>query len=133
MTTAVPPGEIFQFDLLLKQGSDITAHLVVVDDSGASISNPTGWTAVAQVRAYAGGPVLFEWTTTPGPTQGQAVLLYDPELDVSTLSLIVTKAQSALFTWGSALWDCYVTNPSNLTACVCEGTVAVNPAITQLP
>lgn len=131
MTTAVPPGEILQFDLLLKQGADITVSLVVVDASGAAITNPTGWTARAQIRSIPGGLLYFEWNTTPSAGIGVATLTYDPTAGVSTLSLVVTKAESNLFTWGSALWDCYLTNPSGLTACVCEGTVAINPAITQ--
>jgi hypothetical protein len=131
VTTAVPPGEILQFDLLLKQGADITVLLTVVDGAGAAIMDPSGWVAAAQIRAYPGGPVLFEWSTTPTGGQGQATLAYNPTTGVSTLSLTVTKAQSSLFTWSAGLWDCYLTDPSSgLTGCVCEGTVAVNPAIT---
>jgi hypothetical protein len=124
-------GEILQFPLLLKQGSDITVALTVVNDDGGPIINPVGWTAKAQIRSTPTGPVLFEWNTTPGPGAGSAVLLYDPDLGVSTLNLIVTKTQSAGFTWGSALYDCYLTNPLGLTACVVEGNVAIDPAITQ--
>lgn len=131
VTTAVPAGEILQFDLLLKQGADITVALVVVDAAGAPITNPAGWTARTQIRSAPGGLLYFEWNTSPGAGQGSAVLSYDSVAGVSTLSLVTTKAQSALFTWGSALYDCYLTNPSGLTACVCEGTVAINPAITQ--
>lgn len=131
MTTAVPPGEITQFDLLLKQSCDITVALTVVDASGAPITNPTGWTAKAQIRTYPGGPVLFEWNTSPSAGQGTATLTYNAITGITTLSLIATKAQTALFTWGSAMWDCYLTTPGGLTACVVEGTVAVNPAITS--
>lgn len=131
MAAVLSLGAILQFPLLLKQGTDITIALGVVDAAGDAITNPTGWTAKAQIRAYQGGPVLFEWNTTPGAGIGTAVLSYSSGTLTSTLTLTVTRGESLLFTWGSAVWDCYLFNPAGLAACVVEGTVAIDPNITQ--
>lgn len=128
---AVSLDEILQVPLFLKQGGDATILLTVVDNNKQPITNPAGWTARAQIRAVQSGPVLFEWNTSPGAGQGSAVLLYDSVAGVSTLELTLTKAQSINFTWWSAQWDVFLTNPSGLSACVAEGTVSVDPAITQ--
>lgn len=123
-------GAILQFPLLLKQGTDITIALTVVDAVGNPITNPTGWTAKAQIRAYQGGPVLFEWNTSGGAGLGSAALTYSAQTLTSTLTLGVTRAQSLAFTWGSAQWDAFLTTPAGLAACVVEGTVAIDPNIT---
>ena len=102
--TVVSLGEILQLPLFLKQGSDITVDLTVVDALGQPIRNPSGWTVKGQIRVTPTGPLLFEWNTTSGPGLGTAVLVYDPIPDVSTLTLGITRVQSLLFTWGSALW-----------------------------
>lgn len=131
MAAVVSLGEILQLPLELKQGSDIAIALTVLDATGAPITNPTGWTARAQIRSTPGGVVLFEWNTTTGPGLGTAVLTYDSVANVSTLTLGVTAAQSLGFTWNSALYDVLLTNPSGKTACVAEGTVTIDPIITQ--
>lgn len=123
-------ASILQLNLNFKQGADATVNLTVVDANGAAITNPVGYTVRAQIRATPTGPVLFEWNTTPGAGIGTASLTYSEVTQQSAITLIVTKAQSALFTWGSALWDCIITSPANQTACVAEGTVAIDPAIT---
>lgn len=123
-------ASILQLNLNFKQGADATVNLTVVDANGAAIPNPTGYTVRAQIRATPTGPVLFEWNTTGGAGIGTATITYSNTTQTTTVALVVTKAQSALFTWGSALWDCIVTSPANQTACVAEGTVAIDPAIT---
>jgi hypothetical protein len=131
MAPVVSLGQILQFSLFLKQGADITITLTVVDAAGAPITNPSGWTAKAQIRSTPWSSVLFEWNTAGGPGIGSVVLAYDSVEQVSTLTLVITRAQSSLFVWTSALWDCFLTNPSGLDACVAEGNVSVTPAITQ--
>jgi hypothetical protein len=133
VAAVVSTGEVLQFPLLIKQGSGVTVVITVVDANGAPITNPAGWTAKAQIRVGPGQPVLFEWNTTPGPGIGTAVLTYNGLTGISVLTLTITSAESAGFTWTSAMWDCFLTAPGEMPACVAEGTVAVNPAITQLP
>jgi len=123
-------ASILQLNINFKQGADATVNLTVVDANGAAITNPTGYSVRAQIRATPTGPVLFEWNTTGGAGIGTATIAYSSATQTTTVALVVTKAQSALFTWGSALWDCVVTSPASQTACVAEGTVAIDPAIT---
>ena len=127
---ALIAASILQLNLNFKQGADSTVNLTVVDANGNAITNPTGYSVRAQIRATPTGPVLFEWNTTGGAGIGTATITYSNTAKITTVALVLTKAQSALFTWGSALWDCVLTSPSNQTACVAEGTVAIDPAIT---
>lgn len=125
-------SEILQLPLVFKQGEDTTVVLTVVDATGAPITNPTGYTVRAQIRGTPTGPVLFEWNMTPGAGQGQASMTYTTgPPPVSVVELVVTHTQSLLFTWGSAVWDCVLTSPVGLEKCLAEGTVAIDPAITQ--
>lgn len=127
---ALIAASILQLNLNFKQGADATVSLTVVDANGAPITNTNGYSVRAQIRATPTGPVLFEWNTTGGVGIGTATIAYSGATRTTTVTLAVTKAQSALFTWGSALWDCIITSPANQTACVAEGTVAIDPAIT---
>jgi hypothetical protein len=130
VAVALIAASILQLNLNFKQGADALVALTVVDANGAPITNPTGYSVRAQIRVTPTGPVLFEWNTTPGAGIGTATITYTEMTQTTTVALVLTKAQSALFTWGSALWDCVVTSPANQTACIAEGTVAIDPAIT---
>lgn len=130
MAATVLKAPILALDLWFKQGADADVVLTVVDKNGAAITNPAGYTARAQIRATATGVVLFEWNTSPGAGQGSTVLAYDAIALKSTLTLSLTGAQSALFTFGAAAWDCFFTNPAAQAACVAEGTVTIDPRYT---
>lgn len=130
MSTTVLKPPILQLDLWFKQGAGADVVLTVVDKNGAAITNPAGYTARAQIRASVTGVVLFEWNTSPSAGQGSIELAYDSVAHVSTLTLSLTGAQSALFIFGTAQWDCFFTNPAVQTACVAEGAVTVDPRYT---
>jgi hypothetical protein len=121
---------ILALDLMFKQGADASVLLTTVDANGAAITDPTGYTARAQIRSNPTGIVLFEWNTAPTPAQGRAVLTYSGTTQLSTLTLSLTGAQSALFVFGTAYWDCFLFSPSNQDACLAEGTVTVDPRYT---
>lgn len=119
-------------DLNLRQGEGATISLTTVDRLGAVITNPTGYTIRAQIRRTSTGPVLFEWNTTPTTGQGTATLVYDAGPPaVSTTTLTHTGAESALWTFRLASWDCYLMAPGQEPACLAAGVVRVAAAITH--
>jgi len=119
-------------DLNLRQGEGATISLTTVDRLGAVITNTSGYTISAQIRRTSSGPVLFEWNTTPSPSQGTATLAYDPgPPTVSTTTLVHTGSHSALWTFRLAQWDCYLMAPGQEPACLAAGVVRVAPAITH--
>lgn len=130
MAATVLKAPILALDLWFKQGADADVVLTVVDKNGAAITNPAGYSARGQIRSSATGAVLFEWNTSPSAGQGSIVLAYDSVAHISTLTLSLTGAQSALFTFGTALWDCFFTNPAAQAACVAEGAVTIDPRFT---
>ncbi len=130
MAATVLKAPILALDLWFKQGADADVVLTVVDKNGAAITNPAGYTARAQIRSQITTAVLFEWSTSPSAGQGAIVLAYDAVAHVSTLTLSLTGAQSALFTFGTAQWDCFFTNPAAQAACVAEGAVTIDPRYT---
>jgi hypothetical protein len=121
---------ILALDLIFKQGADASVLLTTVDANGAVIVDPTGYTARAQIRSSPTGIVLFEWNTAPTSAQGSAVLTYSGTTQLSVLTLSLTGAQSALFTFGTAYWDCFLFSPSVEDACLAEGTVTIDPRYT---
>ncbi|MGH7743302.1 MAG: hypothetical protein ACREQ5_00570 [Candidatus Dormibacteria bacterium] len=131
MSTLVLSPAILVVNLVLKQGTDTTITLTTVDASGAAIINPTGYIARAQIRSNPTGLVLFEWNSAPSSGQGLATLTYSNTTLLSTTTLTLTAAQSALFTFSIGEWDCFLTSPSGQSACLAEGTVAVDPYVTH--
>jgi hypothetical protein len=129
LAVLAPP--ILQLNLNLKQAADATVLLTIVDATGSPITNTTGFKIRAQIRVNPGNIVLFEWNTTPGPGIGTALFTYSSDLVASTVMLILTAAQTALFNWGSAQWDCILTNPAGLSTFLAEGIITIDPAITM--
>ena len=128
-TIAVP---IFALDLNLKQGAGAVITLNTVDKLGAVITDPTGYTIRAQIRRTSTGPVLFEWNSSPTTGQGTASLTYTAGPPaVSTTTLTFTGAESALWSFRLASWDCYLMAPGQEPACLAAGVVRVAPAITH--
>lgn len=128
--TLVLRPAILELDLTFKQGADASILLTVVDRIGKPIANPSGYTARAQIRSAPTGIVLFEWNSSPTLAQGSAVLTYDNVALISTLTLALTGAQSALFIFGTAYWDCFLFSPAQEDACVAEGAVIIDPRYT---
>lgn len=129
MTTTLTSPTL-KLDLNLKQGEGATISLTTVDRLGAVITNPSGYTIRAQIRRTSNGPVLFTWDSVTGP--GLAVITYTPGPPaVSQTVLTLTGAQTALWTFRLASWDCYLTAPGQEPACLTAGVVRVAPAITH--
>lgn len=129
MTTTLTSPTL-KLDLNLKQGEGATISLTTVDRLGAVITNPSGYTIRAQIRRTSNGPVLFTWDSVTGP--GLAVITYTPGPPaVSQTVLTLTGAQTALWTFRLASWDCYLMAPGQEPACLAAGVVRVSPAITH--
>lgn len=126
-TIAVP---IFGLDLNLKQGAGAVITLNTVDKLGDVITDPTGYTIRAQIRRTSNVPVLFTWDSVTGP--GLAVITYTPGPPaVSQTVLTLTGAQTALWTFRLARWDCYLMAPGQEPACLAAGVVRIEPQITR--
>jgi hypothetical protein len=125
-----PP--IFNLNLLFKQRAGAMVLLTVVNAEGQPITNPAGHTAQAQIRATSSptSPVLFEWNTAGGVGIGTATIVYSADTLTSVLALVLTGAQSTLFTFTNAQWDCFFTIPSTEPVCLAQGAVTVIPATT---
>jgi hypothetical protein len=116
-----PP--ILQVDLYIKQGADYTVELTgLTDANGNPIVDPTGYTITAMIRTQPNGLALFIWTDKR--------ITYNATTSKSTLTLAITGAQTALFVFEGAVWDCFVKNPADELACLAEGTVTVDQSIT---
>jgi hypothetical protein len=128
MTLVLKPP-ILIIDLWLKQGSD--ADIIFgVKRAGRPITDPTGHTVRAQIKNSSSTPVLFEWNSSPSSSQGRALITYDSVALKSVLTLSLKAAHSALFTFGTAHWDCFVFGPAGDDSCVASGTVTIDPRIT---
>jgi hypothetical protein len=128
MLLLAPPT--LQINLALKQGAHADIELTVIDALGDPITDPTGYSLRAQIRENPTDAVLFEWNTTPSAGMGTITLTYSPVTLTSTATLTVTGAQSALFTFRTAVWDCFLVNPAGKPTCLAEGSVVIDPAIT---
>lgn len=128
MLLLAPPT--LQLNLVFKQGAHADIELTVVDRLGDPIIDPTGYSVRALIRADPTDAVLFEWNTTPTAGMGTVTITYSPITVTSIATLTVTGAQSALFGFRTAMWDCFLTNPAGKPTCLAEGSVTIDPAIT---
>lgn len=119
-------------DLNLRQGEGAIIALTIVGRTGAVITNLSGYTVRAQIRRTPLDSVLFEWNTAPTTGQGTVALTYSAGPPaVSAATLAYTGAQSALWTFRLASWDCFLMAPGQEPACLAAGIVRVFPAITH--
>lgn len=120
-------------DLTFKQGAGATVTLTVVDKDGKPYDVVTNLAVRAQIRVGSSGTVLFEWNTTgtPGPALGAATVTYSPTTLTSVVTLPITGAQTALFTFPAAQWDCFFTASGTEPVCLAAGSVTVIPWITH--
>jgi hypothetical protein len=131
VVTALAPL-IFKLDLNLKQGVGGSINLGIVDATGQIITNPSGYAIRAQIRRTRFDSVLFEWSSTPASGQGTAILNYVPgSPPSSTVALILTGAESAVFPFRIAKWDVFLIDPIGRATCLAEGDVRVDPYITH--
>ncbi|MGH3882113.1 MAG: hypothetical protein ACRDRC_01755 [Pseudonocardiaceae bacterium] len=92
--------------LTITQGTTRTVTAAdIVDAAGAPLV-VTGWSVRAVIRRGAvAGPVVADWSTTPTGSQGQAAATG------STVTLSITPAMSAAWTWTMGRLHCEITEP----------------------
>ena len=107
-------------DVEVYAGEPVDFTLPVLDANNVEHS-VAGWTGIAQVRRYPGGPLLHTWTL---------------ELGADGVTVSATPTQTAAFVgWGShvARWDLWLTEPDQDPRPLCAGRVLVRSRISEVP
>lgn len=106
--------------LVIQQGDDRPLVWNLSDADNQPITDLTGYTARAQVRARADSiDVLHEWSTVAG----NAVL--------AESSLVLKVDDSESWTWRRGVYDVQITDPSGASEIVDRGAVVVTPVVTH--
>lgn len=93
---------------------------------------PPGWSARAQVRSDPDSlTVLWEWSTTPAAGQGTASIAAGATAGTIVVTLAVTPAQSAAWTWRSGYYDVEAVDPAGQVVRVDRGRIAHDREITR--
>lgn len=112
-------------NLTIPQGSSWSRTWALSDPNGGSLTLD-GWSARAQVRITAESQVvLYEWNSANPDLAGTTVL------GNSSVTLLLTGAESANWTWRRGVWDLYVFNPDGKPTRLVEGTFTVSPSVTH--
>lgn len=104
-----------RIDIDVHAGEPVDFTVPVLDAAGVAQSL-SGWSAAAQVRASADGPVLHTFTTT---------------IDGTAVRVTATAAATAAWTWPAGQWDLVLTSPTSVPHVICAGWVRVYPTITH--
>lgn len=103
------------------QGCDSFSIVIPVLDANNNPVTVTGWTAKAQVRRSAGEPVLYEWSAASSNITCSG----------TNVTLAVTAAATAAWTWTDAQIQVVVTDLSSQPHCIAAGAIHALPDITQ--
>jgi hypothetical protein len=110
-------------DLVIQQGSDFS-HVVSVLDTSGAILNLTGYTARMQIRAYVDSITTLEDMTTGNGKIG----LNGP---AGQLTLQLTSAVTAAYTWRSGVYDLEVASSGNIVTRIMQGNISLSPEVTH--
>lgn len=111
-------GHPDRLDLTVHAGQPVDFTIPILDAAGAAVTTLSGWTAAAQIRATADGPILHTFTAT----------IDDDDL---TVRVTVTPADTAAWTWTVGQWDLVLTSSVSVPHVLCAGWVRVYPTITH--
>jgi hypothetical protein len=106
----------YPYNLIIWQGSKYIRQFPVLDDDGDPI-NVDGWTARAQIRAYA--------------RSASALYTLAPVCSGTTVTITIPAADSSLWTWRTGLWDLELLAPVGDPEPLVNGHVVVHPEITR--
>lgn len=110
----------------IPQGADWGRSWPLYDASGQPITDFTGWSAEAQVRATADSAiVLWEWNSAPAAGQGSITLAN------GAVELSHAGVDSLAWEWRLGVFDVLVRNSAGKTAYTERGRVMVIPAVTR--
>lgn len=107
-----------EFDLNIPQGTTWRCTWPLTDDQGDAV-DLEGYTAKAQIRSGAGGSLFHEWTEADGI-----------ELLASTLTLVLTPADTIPWTWARGAYDIHLTSPEGEISRVGFGRVLLERSVT---
>ena len=112
----------------IPQGADWGRFWPLATASGDPITDWTGWTALAEVRATVDDPaVLWSWQTDPDDDAFAGTA----EFGDGGVSIAHKGADSLPWNWRLGVWDLRITNPSGQVAYTARGRVMVVPAVTR--
>jgi hypothetical protein len=107
--------------LEIQQGADFVRRFIWKNAAKKPI-NLTGYSARLQLRDAVGGTVLAELSTDNGGIAlGGAA---------GTVTVSIPGAETALYSFKSAVYDMLLTGPSGSRRRLVEGKVTVSPAVT---
>ena len=110
----------------IKQGATQGRSWPVADASGNLITDFTGWSAAAQIRATPEATeILFEWVLGGAAGKG-TITLAD-----SAVTLTQDGDDSDSWTWEAGRYDVKVTDAAGREAFIADGRVMVIPAVTR--
>ena len=104
-------------NLLMDQGASYRASINIEDENGIKVPL-TGYTAIAQIRKYFTSSISYNFTVEIDAPNG-------------IITLIMTKAQTAIIKAGRYVFDCLVTDPSNFSVRLIEGIIDVRPGVSR--
>lgn len=115
--SGLPPVTLVE----IAQGTDTTIKCANVKVNGVLVSDFTGWTARAQIRAYKTSLlILHEWDVV------------DIDLTAPDILLRITAAQSDAWTFYHGYFDVEVVHPTLGVHRVGMGPVRVDPQTTRV-
>lgn len=110
------------------QGATRTISISGIVDSAGAPLDVTGWAVHAQVRQFAGEPLLAEWVSgTPTGTQGQATA------SGTTVELAIPYAMSTAWTWRDGRLHVEITEPgaNGRRERIADDRIVVDPEIVR--
>lgn len=119
-------GALATVDLVISQGSDCgyAFQYMTGTGTGATGIDLTGWSAKAQLRASAGGPL---WCTLTSSTGGGITLDSSGNVAV-TISHTVSAGLASL---DHGVWDLLLTDTAGTVVRLVEGKVTIDHAVTR--
>lgn len=130
MAVQILAPTIARVDLNLKQGAGATVLLTVADKLRNPIIDTSNCAIQAKIRDSLSGLVIFNWDTAGGAGVGLVTFNYSTLTQKSIASLVLTGAQTALFNFWLARWDCFITVPAHEPYCLAEGAVTLDKRFT---
>ena len=106
----------------IDQYADYVFAVVYTDDAGVAV-DLTGWTADMKVKDKFGGSLLDEFST------GNGYVTTDPL--VGKVIVNINNTKTAAWAWTSAVYDLVLTSGSGFKFRIIEGTILVNPGVTN--
>lgn len=105
-----------QVDLTVHAGEPVDFTVPVLNSDGTAVSGLSGWTATAQARATADGPLLHTFAAA---------------VDGATVRVTAAAAETSGWTFTRAQWDLLLTAPDSTPHVLCGGWIRVYPTITH--